>query len=250
MQPPTLEIASMTDKGLVRAINEDAVRAVPEVGLLVLADGMGGYNAGEVASRLAVELVTEQLTLILKEAKSGVGLSGKVKRVITQANEAIFHGGRQMGSLEGMGTTIVIVVMGSGFLFYAHIGDSRLYRYRAGELVQMTQDHTMLQDMVNQGIFDSPEEAIASGVPGNILTRALGTSKKEPKLSTALTAREQEDIYLLCSDGLSDLVLDEDICRQIEAGGSDLDMTANRLVSLACQAGGRDNISVILARAL
>ena len=250
MQPPKLKIASITDKGLVREINEDAVRMVPEVGLLVLADGMGGCNAGEVASRLAVDLVAEQLTQILKEAKTGVGLSGKVKQVIAQASDAIFHGGRHMGSLEGMGTTIVVVVLGRDFLFYAHIGDSRLYRYRAGELIQLTQDHTMLQDMVNQGIFTTPEEATAAGVPGNILTRAMGTSKNELKTSTTLTAREHEDIYLLCSDGLSDLVMDEDISRQIDDGGSDLDKIAQQLISLACQAGGRDNISVILAQAL
>lgn len=245
-----LEVASITDKGLLRKINEDAVRTVPEVGLLVLADGMGGYNAGEVASRLAVDLVVDQLTPILKDAKSGVGLRRKAKQAVIQANNAIFHGGRQMDSLEGMGTTLVIVILGDGFLFHAHIGDSRLYRYRAGKLLQITQDHTMLQDMVNLGIFLSAEEATEAGVPGNVLTRALGTSLSEPELSTKLTAREGEDIYLLCSDGLSDMVPDEAICSQIRECGRDLDMTAKRLVALACQAGGRDNISVILARAL
>ena len=248
MQTPALEVASITDIGLVRKINEDAVRVVPEVGLLVLADGMGGCNAGEVASRLAVDLVTEQLTPILKEAKSGFGLRGKVKQVVAQANDAIFHGGCQMGSLQGMGTTIVVVIIADSFLFHAHIGDSRLYRYRAGELAQLTQDHTMLQDMVKQGVFATVEDAVAAGVPGNILTRALGTSFLEPKLSASLLARETGDIYLLCSDGLSDLVPDEDICRQIEEESRDLEVTANRLISLACQAGGRDNISVILIR--
>ncbi len=245
-----IEVASITDTGLVRKINEDAVRTVPELGLLVLADGMGGYNAGEVASRLAVDLVVEQLSAVLKEAKTGVGLRRKAKKIVLQANNAIFHGGRHMDSLEGMGTTLVIVILGDSFLFHAHIGDSRLYRYRAGELVQITRDHTTLQDMVDLEIFPSAEEAKAAGMPGNVLTRALGTSLKEPELSTGLIAREKEDIYLLCSDGLSDMVSDEAISNQIQACGKDLDMMANRLIALACQAGGRDNISVILARTL
>jgi len=245
-----LEVVSITDTGLIRKINEDAVRTVPELGLLVLADGMGGYNAGEVASRLAVDLVVEQLTTILKDAKTGAGLRRKAKQVVFQANNAIFHGGRHMDSLEGMGTTLVIAILGDGFLFHAHIGDSRLYRYRAGELLQITRDHTTLQDMVDLEIFPTAEEAKAAGVPGNVLTRALGTSLNEPELSTKLTAREEGDIYLLCSDGLSDMVSDELISNQIKECGKDLDMMAKRLVALACQAGGRDNISVILARAL
>jgi len=245
-----LEVISITDTGLVRKINEDAVRAIPEIGLLVLADGMGGYNAGEVASRLAVDLVVEQLTPLLKDAKTGVGLRRKTKQVVTQANDAIFQGGRHMDSLEGMGTTLVIAILGDSFLFHAHIGDSRLYRYREGELVQITRDHTTLQDMVELKIFPSAKEAVAAGVPGNILTRALGTSLREPELSTGLIAREESDLYLLCSDGLSDMVSDEVICNEIQACGNDLDMAAKRLVALACQAGGRDNISVILARRL
>lgn len=245
-----LEVVSISDTGLVRKINEDAVRTIPEVGLLVLADGMGGYNAGEVASRLAVDLVVEQLTPILQDAKTGAGLRRKSLEVVTQANTAIFQGGRYMDSLEGMGTTLVIAILGDSFLFYAHIGDSRLYCYREGVLTQVTRDHTTLQDMVDLEIFPTVEEAKEAGVPGNVLTRALGTSLNEPQLSSGLTARESGDIYLLCSDGLSDMVSDEVICKQITECGRDLDMTAKRLVALACQAGGRDNISVILARTL
>ena len=247
MQTPEIDVIAISDRGLVREINEDAVRVVPEVGLLILADGMGGYNAGEVASRLAVDLVADQLTPILQQVTTGIGLRSKVQQVVDQANEAILRGATQMGALEGMGTTLVIVVIGAGFLFHAHIGDSRLYRFRDGKLCQLTQDHTMLQDMVSQGVFTSVAEAREAGVPGNVLTRALGTSKV-PKLSSAIAVQEEGDLYLLCSDGLTDMLSDEEILAQLEVGSKDLDWLGKQLMTLACAAGGRDNISIILAR--
>ncbi len=143
-----IEIASHSDKGLVRDINEDTVAAIAEYGLVIVADGMGGYNAGEVASQLAVDTVSSVLLPMLKTADHA-----PLKDAVCAANETIHTTIERSPQFEGMGTTIVLGVFGDDRIQYAHVGDSRLYRYRSGRLDCLTKDHSVIQQMVDDGFF-------------------------------------------------------------------------------------------------
>lgn len=243
-----LEYGALTDVGRLRANNEDAVMVDAERGLAVLADGMGGYNAGEVASALAVELVGGEMGRWLAEA--GATASARdVRRAmeisVDHANRTIFEAANTHAACAGMGTTLVMAVAhGDGFVI-GHVGDSRAYRWRAGVLEQLTHDHSLLQEQIDIGLI-TPEEAAASG-NRNLVTRALGVED-----AVLLDLREIDclpgDRLLLCSDGLNDLVRDEDIAQMLATEAS-AQAQCQALVDLANERGGRDNVSVILIKA-
>ena len=250
-----INFGEITDTGRVREHNEDAIGSDPEIGLLVLADGMGGYNAGEVASGIAVQTVTE---LAIEGANrenrdeidphSGMMRQSIVLRdAIYRANKIIYQTAQSQTHCEGMGTTIVACMFYDNKLSIAHVGDSRGYRVRNGAIEQITLDHSLLQELVDRGFY-SAEEAQRS-TNRNYVTRALGV---EPTVEVEVREYEvlPDDVYLLCSDGLCDMVEDEDIHLTINTFSDSLDVVGQQLVDLANDHGGRDNISVMLAQVI
>ena len=250
-----IDFAEITDVGRVREHNEDAIGSDPDIGLMVLADGMGGYNAGEVASGIAVQIVSEL-------AAEGAGRenrdeidphSGMMRQSIVlrdavyRANKIIFQTAQSQTHCEGMGTTIVACMFYDNKVSVAHVGDSRAYRLREGQFEQLTMDHSLLQELVDRGFY-SAEEAQRS-TNRNYVTRALGV---EPTVEVEVHEYEvlPDDVYLLCSDGLPDMVEDEDIHLTISTFNDSLDVVGKQLIELANDHGGRDNVSVMLAQVL
>ena len=248
-----LEFALRTDPGMVRSNNEDSVFAKPELGLAILADGMGGGNAGEVASGMATTLLAEDLKHALGGRPPGALAGGESRAVgilrdkIAVANDSIFHAAEHQPQYAGMGTTLVVSLFYDHRLVAAHIGDSRLYRLRAGELTQLTRDHSFLQLQLDAGVI-TPEEARHSKQK-NIVTRALGI---EAKVEAEIHEHQVQpgDIYLLCSDGLHDMVEGKDITAILQSPGGNLESAARRLIQMANDNGGKDNVSVILVKVL
>ena len=248
-----LEIASCTDPGIVRSHNEDSVAADAAKGLVVLADGMGGYNAGEVASGMATTVITTELQHLLEETPpyklepaSGAPYAEKLMREqIAKANTSIYQAAQSQPQYAGMGTTLVAAVFFDNKVTVAHIGDSRLYRLRGETFEQLTRDHSLLQEQIDSGMI-TPEQAKFSQNK-NLVTRALGIDPTvEPEIHCHPT--QLGDIYLLCSDGLNDMVSDEDVGMTLQTLSANLRLAAQQLVQMANDNGGRDNVSVILVR--
>jgi len=248
-----ISFAELTDTGRVRDHNEDAIGTNADIGLMVLADGMGGYNAGEVASGIAVQIVTELASeaAIREELNDIDPHSGLMRQSIIlrdavyRSNKIIFQTAQSQTHCEGMGTTIVACMFYDNKVSIAHVGDSRAYRLRAGQLDQMTLDHSLLQELVDRGFY-SEEEAQRS-TNRNYVTRALGV---EPTVEVEVHEYEvlPDDVYLLCSDGLPDMVEDDDIHLTISTFNASLDVVGQQLIDLANDHGGRDNVSVMLAQ--
>jgi protein phosphatase len=249
-----LTFVGQTDTGRVREHNEDTIASDVDVGLLVLADGMGGYNAGEVASGIAVKTITNLVREGLAREDLGsldraTGLTRPsivLRDAITRANKIIYQTARSQAECEGMGTTVVAALFYDNKISIAHVGDSRLYRQRGSQISQVTMDHSLLQELVDRGFY-SPEEA-QRAANKNYVTRALGV---EPQVEVEVQEHpvDKGDIFILCSDGLSDMVEDEDIRLTISTFGANLDTVAKQLIQLANENGGRDNVSVVLAQA-
>jgi len=250
-----LNFIGKTDTGRVREHNEDTIASDVDVGLLVLADGMGGYNAGEVASGIAVKTITNLVREgLAREDLGAVDRSTGLTRpsivlrdAITRANKIIYQTARSQAECEGMGTTVVAALFYDNRISIAHVGDSRLYRQRGSEIAQVTMDHSLLQELVDRGFY-SPEEA-QRAANKNYVTRALGV---EPQVEVEVQEHpvDKGDVFILCSDGLSDMVEDEDIRLTISTFGANLDTVAKQLIQLANENGGRDNVSVVLAQAV
>ena len=214
---------------------------------------MGGYKAGEVASAMAVNTILEELRQKLRETTNGVldeetGFSQEtllVKQAILKANQTIYQTAQSQPQCHGMGTTLVTAAFYNNRMTVAHVGDSRLYRLRGDNFKQITSDHSLLQELIDKGFY-TPEEAKKS-LNKNLVTRAMGIDMDVvPDLQEEVV--EPGDIYMMCSDGLSDLVEDEDIHSTLMSYGDDLETVGKRLVQMANDKGGKDNISVILAR--
>jgi protein phosphatase len=239
--PATLDWAAASDPGRTRTHNEDSWCARPDLGVFVLADGMGGYNAGEVASALAVATVVECLVSPPTLAHSD-NPTDSVVRAIALSNEAILACAARRPECLGMGTTIAIVALARNRAVLAHVGDSRIYLQRSGELHRLTRDHSVGQAMVDAGLAagDSAKGLALRGV----LTRALGVGGAvDPDVSVFDT--RPGDRLLLCSDGLTDLVPEETICG-LMGWGERPDATAQRLIDAALDAGGFDNITALV----
>ena len=242
------EICTQTDPGLARDNNEDAVAFDPATRLCILADGMGGYNAGEVASGMAVAFIRSELGRWLAQA-GGDANSREVRRAmdicVDNANHSVFNAANSNPQYAGMGTTLVVGVFQADRLVLGHIGDSRCYRLRGQVLQQITKDHSLLQEQLDAGLI-TPQQALTS-VHKNLVTRALGV-EDTVLLEVNEHRVEAGDIYLMCSDGLSDMVLDAGIASILASPGTLIEK-ADRLVVAANENGGRDNISVVLALA-
>ncbi len=250
-----LEIASCTDPGMVRSHNEDSIASDAAIGLVVLADGMGGYNAGEVASGMATTVITTEMQQLLAKVHpfeidpaSGKPVAARmIREQVLKANTSIYQAAQSQPQYAGMGTTLVVCLFYDNKVLVAHLGDSRLYRLRGSEFGQVTRDHSLLQEQIDSGLITAEQAKHAQHK--NLVTKALGIDPQvEPEI------REYEtrpgDIYLLCSDGLCDMVSDDDIGMTMQALGANLKLAAQQLVQMANDNGGRDNVSVILVRVL
>lgn len=248
-----LEIFSQTDSGMVRSHNEDSVACEPACGLVVLADGMGGYNAGEVASGIAVSVVVTEISHRLLNASPvdhrdsdadelGVSL---LRENIQKANASIFHAAQSQPQYAGMGTTIVSGLFYDNRVAVGHVGDSRMYRLRGEVLETITRDHSLLQEQIDSGMISLEDARLSKNK--NLVTRAVGIDAdvdSEIHVHDVLVG----DIYLLCSDGLNDMVEDDDIQSTLYALQNNLPLAASQLIQMANDNGGRDNISVILIK--
>jgi protein phosphatase len=224
----------VTDPGRRRRRNEDAYVCVPP--LFAIADGMGGAQAGEVASGLAAA--------VLEEATGNERGEERVSSLIQEANRRVYRRSSEDAATSGMGTTMTVALVddSDGTIAFGHVGDSRAYRVRGGELEQLTDDHSLVGELVRGGRL-SPEEA-ESHPQRSVITRALGT-EPDVDVDTFTVDAEPDDIYLLCSDGLTDMISAHEILGLVKAGG-DLDDIARGLVNAANVGGGEDNITVVL----
>ncbi len=250
-----IRCVGLTDTGKVREHNEDTIAHDADIGLLVLADGMGGYNAGEVASGIAVKTVLnlireqverEDLTVLDKD--TGMTRPSIILRdAIQRANKIIYQTARSQPQCEGMGTTIVAALFFDNRVSIAHVGDSRMYRLRSDRFEQVTMDHSLLQELVDRGFYSAEEAQRAANK--NYVTRALGV---EPNVDVELQEAvvQKGDVYVLCSDGLSDMVEDDDIHLTISTFSANLDTVAKQLIQLANDNGGRDNVSAVMAQVI
>jgi len=241
-----IDAFGLTDVGLVREHNEDSIDWDTERGMFILADGMGGHNAGEVASALAIESIKHALYDVLTPeiiSSEIVDYNDAMYEAITYANTEIFEQALENTEYAGMGTTLVMSLIQNDKALIANVGDSRMYVNNAGKITQLTTDHSLVQEMVDNGYLS--EEEAYSAVSRNLITRALGISE-EVDIDLIEHEIQPGDVFLLCSDGLSDLVPDEEISAILNKHAGSLNEAATELVATANARGGKDNISVIL----
>ena len=250
-----LEIATCTDPGMVRSHNEDSIATDAANGLVVLADGMGGYNAGEVASGMATTVIITEMRQILAstqpnqiDPRTNQTIAARLMREqVLKANGSIYQAAQSQPQYAGMGTTLVVSLFYDNRVLVAHLGDSRLYLLREGALRQVTRDHSLLQEQIDSGLLTA--EQAKNAQHKNLVTKALGIDPSvEPEIHEYQT--RPGDVYLVCSDGLCDMVEDEEISTALQALGGNLKLAAQQLVQMANDNGGRDNVSVILVRIL
>ena len=230
--------AGLTDRGRVRRANEDFFLIQSEAAAFVVCDGMGGAAAGEIASHVAAETAAAAL------AKSRPG-AGAIRDAVRQANSAVYERARQDRRLEGMGTTLVALILGKGNAWLGHVGDSRCYRWRAGALDRLTQDHSMVEEQVRIGRM-TREQARRSPMQ-NVITRAVGT-RAEVITDVQDVSLEAGDLYLIASDGLTRELTDSEIATILQDSAQEPSKACAALVAAANAAGGRDNITCVLVR--
>ena len=247
-----LEMVVRTDPGMIRSHNEDAIHADPGLGVAILADGMGGYNAGEVASGLATTRLAEDMARVInacnaegRELSDAALVEQHIVNEVGAANSAIFNAAQSCSQYTGMGTTLVLAWFYDNHMSVAHVGDSRLYRLRGECFEQLTRDHSLLQEQLDNGIITAEQARYADN--RNLVTRALGV---DPEVDVEVHDFDVQigDILLLCSDGLNDMVDDDDIAVTLRTLGDNLALAADHLVHMTNANGGRDNVSVILVR--
>ena len=248
-----LEMVAVTDVGVKRDHNEDCVGVDEASGIAILADGMGGHNAGEVASSMAVDLIMRLLKDGIKRFPQGeldeeTGFSKEAvlaRDAAVTANNVIIETAQAKPECSGMGTTVVVALFYGDRVAVAHVGDSRMYLLRDEYLTHVTEDHSLIQEQVRRGLLTA-EDARNSSIK-NLVTRALGV-EQDVEADVVEEMTQVGDIYMMCSDGLTDVVPDEAIRLTMIEHANHLDVAAQSLIDLANDAGGPDNISVILIR--
>ncbi|MFN4115564.1 MAG: Stp1/IreP family PP2C-type Ser/Thr phosphatase [Inhella sp.] len=248
--PYPLQLSGLTDVGRARSNNEDAFAIAEAAGLAVLADGMGGYNAGEVASQMLTGFLRDELGRWLQAASNApsAAVQQAMAICVDNANRAIFESAQDNPRYAGMGTTLVLAVFRPEGVWLGHVGDSRAYRLRAGKFEQLTRDHSLLQEQIDAGLI-TPEQA-QFALHKNLVTRAVGV-ESVVQLEAHLHPVQDGDLLLLCSDGLSDMLSDADmqsLCQAHVERGAELSQLASALINGANERGGRDNITAVLAR--
>jgi serine/threonine protein phosphatase PrpC len=247
-----LEIVSQSHPGVVRTHNEDSVAYDASCGLVVLADGMGGHNAGEIASGITVSLITTEIKHSLEsmrpedrgEGGEDVGV-GLLREKVRKANDSIYHSSQSQPQYAGMGTTVVAGLFYDNRLAVAHVGDSRMYRLRGEIFESITRDHSLLQEQIDRGMLSQKDARLSKNK--NLITRAVGV---DPAVEAEIQVHAVQvgDIYLLCSDGLNDMVEEDDIRATLQMLRANLQLMARQLIEMANDNGGRDNVSVILVK--
>lgn len=239
----------ITDVGLKRGHNEDNYLINEELNLYVVADGMGGHAGGEYASAIAVNTVEEVVTSLESEASPELDSDDpveitrhKLTQSIRLAGRRIFEKAKEQPEYHGMGTTVVVLLVRAGNAYVAHVGDSRVYMQRSGKLEQVTEDHSLIAEKIRHGLI-TPEEA-RSHKMRNVITRSLGY-QEDVEVDVSVRAVRRGDTFLLCSDGLSGMVEDGEI--QEHLAKLSPQPAARALIELACQRGGDDNITTIIA---
>jgi len=240
-----LRTALLSDVGKVRENNEDAIAEDLSLGLLVLADGMGGYQAGEVASRMAVATIVDTVREQHADAKDIESKCTLLRAAVEQANRAIFDAAHKHVQYQGMGTTVVACEAVDDRFIVGWVGDSRLYRFRDRTLKQITRDHSLVQELIDHGHYSKADAHQL--VSKNIVTRALGV-ESDVDVDLIIFDAMPGDIVLMCSDGLTDMMGDEDLQELLQHCGTNIQAGAIQLISEANARGGRDNVSVILGR--
>jgi PPM family protein phosphatase len=249
--PFSFEIATLSDPGKLRALNEDELLCDRECGLLVLADGMGGHKAGELASGIVTATVGAEINVSRLRGRSFERTLALVRTVIEHASQRVFAESRRRARTSGnhpdqtMGATVVLLLLNAHRAIIAHVGDSRVYRLRNAKLTLLTHDHSLLQEQIDHGAMSA--DVAMDSHNRHLVTRGLGLA------DTVDVAMQEDlpqlgDIYLLCSDGLNDMVDDDEIELVLNTVGVNLPLAAQQLVMVANDAGGEDNVSVILAR--
>ena len=242
-------ISGQTDPGIVRNRNEDALAWDEPIHLAMLADGMGGHNAGDVASDMAIEIIQDTLYERLPKLtrpNSGRQRIALILSVIQKANTQIFQAAQANTEKTGMGATLALTLFHQDKVIVAHIGDSRVYRLRRNRLKSLTHDHSLVNQLVAQGTM-TKDEAKTSRYR-NVITRALGHKDSvEPEIRMLKTM--PQDIYLLCSDGLYDMISERDIHEIVTRHSKNLRAAARHLIAKANENGGKDNVTAILVKA-
>ncbi|HRE18284.1 MAG TPA: Stp1/IreP family PP2C-type Ser/Thr phosphatase [Rhodocyclaceae bacterium] len=248
-----LQVVIRSDPGVVRSHNEDSVFGSAEQGLVILADGMGGYNAGEVASGMAITLLSSNLLQTIPQIEpqainpeTGQRLAHHhLTEQVALTNTSIYQSAQSQPQYAGMGTTLVMAWFYDNVASVAHIGDSRLYRLRGEEFQQLTRDHSLLQEQIDSGMISAEEARFSQNK--NLVTRALGV---DPEVELEIHDYDvlPGDIFLLCSDGLNDMVEDEEIGTTVQMLQNNLELAGDQLIQMANDNGGRDNVSVILVK--
>lgn len=245
-----VRVARATHVGRLREHNEDAVASDLSIGLVLLADGMGGYQAGEVASEIAVLIIAAEMTeamqkktRLFKTEPNLLPESNMLLNAVESTNATIYEISQRQAECAGMGTTLVAGVFVDNKLVLGHIGDSRMYRLRGETLIQLTEDHSLVQEQVNAGLITTEQAKVAKNK--NLVTRALGIDRMV-ELELQELAVEVGDTYLLCSDGLTDLVDDAEIAKILLEAKADIAYAVEKLIDTANERGGVDNISAVI----
>lgn len=250
-----ISASGITDIGNVRSTNEDYYGILPEVHLYIVADGMGGHAGGEVASRMAIETAVKEFTALshtgLEDSFSALTPSDlppparHLATAVQRANRAIFNLGAERPDLSGMGTTIVALLIAGETGYIAHVGDSRAYVIRKETITQLTTDHSLVSEYLEKGYLTS--EAAQTHPLKHVLSRALGT---QPSARVSVTTQEirEDDLFLLCTDGLTNSLSEKDMLSAFPPPDGNLDIACKRLIAMANEKGGEDNMTLILVR--
>lgn len=237
-----LRACGRTDVGLSRSNNEDSFFADEHLGLFIVADGMGGHKAGEVASHMAIDTVTRQLEPLLRQQPKVDALQQKLAEVIEAANREVTTAAAENPAWSGMGTTLTLLLLYAGQALLAHVGDSRLYRWRDQQLELLSKDQTLVAEQLRQGIINEAEAA-RSNLRG-LLLQAVGASEQLDVFQQEQPLQE-DDSFLLCSDGLTGMLSDTEI-HSVLAGKSQPEAVCDELIKQTLQAGGKDNVTVLM----
>jgi protein phosphatase len=245
---------AITDTGKKRKGNEDSLFVNPEQHLFVVADGMGGHAAGEVASKVAVDSINEFIVLTSGDEEitwpfgldENISCDGnRLKTAIRFANRKVLEATREKSEYEGMATTVAAVLVDGSSANLGHVGDSRVYLVRDGAISQLTSDHSWVNEQIQSGVISADQAR--SHPLRNVVTRALG-GKPDLQVDMQVHKIQAGDILLLCSDGLTTMIPDEDIAKVVQDAGGNIEKAAKALVAAANARGGEDNITVLLLR--
>jgi PPM family protein phosphatase len=234
-----IECSARSDQGMVRASNEDSFIADSQSNTFLVADGMGGHAAGEVASQIAASTVSE----LLSERNPKSNMEDVLRLAVQEANARVFETQRLKPEYRGMGSTLTVLICQADRYFLAHVGDSRAYRFRDSHLHQLTSDHSFVWPLYEKKLLTKKE--ISHHPKKNLITRSIGT-QPEIEVDLQSDALLQGDVFLLCSDGLTDVLSDEDIQQILSSGGKNPQEISEKLIKTANSGGGPDNITVVV----